>query len=408
MYVIGDVINGAIPFLMLPILTKYLSPEDYGKISVFSVIVSIMSIFTGLSVHGAINVNYFKLEKKELQTFISNCIIILNVTTVIMILLLLLLYPILKDILEFEIHWLLLSVILASAQFLTTINLLLWMVEHKPIPYAFYQISQTIIITSLILYYILYLNYDWEGQIIGLAIGTLIFSISSIIFLLKRKYINFKFDLMYIKDALNFGVPLLPHALSGWIKTGSDRLIITALLGASLTGIYTVSYQVGAVMLVLVTGFSKAWSPYIMEKLSSNPSIEEKKNIVRLTYKYFVLLLLISFIYIFTSIKLLPLFIGKEFHGSIEYLAYFVFAFAFQGMYFMVGNYLFYTKSTKQLSKISVLTSLIHIILIFTLINFIGIKGVAITTLIVSIINFLLIWYMSNKLYPMPWNLWKQ
>jgi O-antigen/teichoic acid export membrane protein len=46
---------------MLPILTRYLTPEDYGIISVFTVLVSILAVFTGLSIHGAINVNFFKI-----------------------------------------------------------------------------------------------------------------------------------------------------------------------------------------------------------------------------------------------------------------------------------------------------------------------------------------------------------
>ena len=38
-YGIFSLINSAIPFFLLPVLTRYLSPEDYGYVSVFKIVV---------------------------------------------------------------------------------------------------------------------------------------------------------------------------------------------------------------------------------------------------------------------------------------------------------------------------------------------------------------------------------
>ena len=80
-YILGDVLNKAVPFFMLPILTRYLTPEDYGIIATFTVLVSFLMVFTGLSIHGSISVNFFKMEKEELKIFIGNCLIILNISS---------------------------------------------------------------------------------------------------------------------------------------------------------------------------------------------------------------------------------------------------------------------------------------------------------------------------------------
>ncbi|WP_369412260.1 oligosaccharide flippase family protein [Geotalea toluenoxydans] len=50
-YTISAVINSSIPFLMMPILTRFLTPTDYGIVSMFTVLVGIVSPFVGLNIH---------------------------------------------------------------------------------------------------------------------------------------------------------------------------------------------------------------------------------------------------------------------------------------------------------------------------------------------------------------------
>lgn len=388
---------------MLPVLTKYLSPEGYGIISLFTVLVSIMSVITGLSVNSGVSVNFYKYDKEKLKIFIGNCIIILNITSILVLILIFALSSVLSDLINLENVWIFIAVILAYAQFITTINLTLWLVEQKPIPYTIYQVSQTFISTSLVLFFIVYLGMDWQGQLISTTIATITFLIISFIVLYKRGYLKIKVSKEHIKDALNFGVPLIPHALSGWIKTGSDRFIISSALGVGITGIYSVSYQVGFVILVLFAAFSKAWSPYIMSELKQIPTFEKKQEIVIQTYKYFIGFIILSLGYSLFASFLIPIFFGDNFVNSSKYIIYFAIAFAFEGMYLMVVNYIFYTKSTFILSKISITSSILYVLLLYVLIRNYGIIGASISTMVVSIINFLIVWYISNKLYPMPW-----
>ena len=362
-----------------------------------------MFILTGLSVHGAININYFKMNKDDFKQFIGNCLFILNSSAILILILALILMPILKSIVSLDAEFIILSIILAYAHFFTIINLTLWLVEQKPIPYSIYQISQTIVTTSLTLIFIVHYNMNWKGQVYGLSIGTIIFSISSFIFLLKRGYVKFKYKYEYIKDALHFGIPLLPHSLSGWLKSGADRIIINFILGASLTGIYSISYQIGSVILVVITAFSKAWSPFILKELSSHLSFFRQKEIVNITYKILVGILALSIIYSFIAVFLFPYLFDTSYNEVTKYILYFSISFGFQGMFLMIGDYIFYTNSTMILSKISMLTSFLYIVLVYFLIKIMGVEGVAISNLIVSIVNFVALWYVSNKVYPMPW-----
>ena len=63
-YTLLQLINKGIPFLLLPILTRYLTTNDYGMIATYNTFVGILAIFIGLSMPGAVGVNYFQLKKE--------------------------------------------------------------------------------------------------------------------------------------------------------------------------------------------------------------------------------------------------------------------------------------------------------------------------------------------------------
>jgi O-antigen/teichoic acid export membrane protein len=407
-FILGDILNRSVPFFMLPILTRYLTPDDYGIISVFTVAIGIFSVFIGLSVEGAINVNFFQLSKERLKEYIGNTILILNISTIIVFLAVLLFSPYILEHLKLEKEWLIVAVFLAFSQFFTTVNMLLWTAEQNPKAYSIYQILQTLTTTLLSILLVVGLGLGWEGQLLATTVATLLFSMISFIFIVKRGYIIFKFNKNDIKDALKFGVPLIPHALSGWVKTGADRVVLMSLLGASSTGVYSVGYQLGMVISIIVTAFNKSWSPYLFKILSNNPSQKQKRELVFYSYIYFVAIFLLAFIVSYILELIIPYFLGEKFLQASGYTLYFSLAFAFGGMYFMVTNYIFFVKKTHILAIITFITALIHIILLYVFITLHGTIGAAEATLISYIITFILTWWLSNRVYAMPWKIWKR
>ena len=65
-YIVCDGINKAIPFLLLPFITHYLTPTDYGVVTNFNVYVQILSVFGYLCTAGALPVMFNKLEKQKM------------------------------------------------------------------------------------------------------------------------------------------------------------------------------------------------------------------------------------------------------------------------------------------------------------------------------------------------------
>src|SRR5665648_509182 len=82
-YTLTKAINASIPFLLMPVLTRYLNPEDYGVVAMFGVLLSFLVPFTGLNSHGAIARKYYDRDEVDLPTYVTNCLLILITSTLI-------------------------------------------------------------------------------------------------------------------------------------------------------------------------------------------------------------------------------------------------------------------------------------------------------------------------------------
>ncbi|MDD5039764.1 MAG: oligosaccharide flippase family protein [Patescibacteria group bacterium] len=405
-YIATNIINAAIPFLILPILTRLLTPSDYGIVSMLQIAESVLIVLVGLNTHNAITVNYYKIDKEQLRIYIGNVLLILITSLMIIFIGIYTFLPILNHYLQIPDKWLLVIVVVAFFQFLITVNLVLWRVEQKPIPYGIMQISTTLLNIALSLMFVIAFHWQWQGRILGIVFSTIIFGIISLYIFYNRKYLKISINLKYIKDALKIGVPLIPHSLAGLINTWIDRIFITIMLGISFTGLYTVGYQVGMVILLIATSFNNAWVPFLFQKLKENNFLTKIK-IVKFTYVYFIGIIALSLILGFIAPYIFSIFVGPKFQTASKFVIWVALGYAFNGMYYMITNYIFYAKKTYILACVTFSSAIINIALNYYLIKVNGALGAAQATAISYFIVFLAVWILSARTYKMPWKLWK-
>lgn len=405
-YTITNVINKAIPFLLLPILTRHLSPGDYGIVSMFGVLVSFVTPFTGVNVHGAISRMYFERDSIDFKEYLTNCIyILLFSTTTVSILFTLFSELIAKtSSVPTEILWAVIAV--SFSQFITRIVLTLWQVQVKPVQYGIYQISQTLLNLILSIIFVVVIGLTWIGSIYAQIVSVSVFVIIGFIILIKNKWLKVGINYSYIKHALSFGLPLVPHALGGVIMTMTDRVFITNMVGIDTTGIYTVGYQVGMIISLLATSFNQAYIPWLYSKLKEN-IYKTKIKIVKFTYLYNIVIFILAIILSIIAPKFLSFFVGDKFSNANIYVTWVALGYAFNGMYLMVTNYIFFAQKTSYLAGVTFASAILNIVLNYVFISKYGAIGAAQATTVIYLIKFILTWILSSKIYKMPWNLLK-
>lgn len=401
-YSITGIINSAIPFFLMPVLTRYMSPSDYGIVAMFSVLLAFVSPFTGLSIHGAIQRQYYEKEKINLPIYVTNCLLILICSAALVFLIFYLFAEPISKISSFPKRWLWVVVVVSIAQFITLINLTLWQVQLKARIYGTYQIAQTFANVSLSVWLVVGLGMAWQGRIQAILLTMIAFACIGLFLLYKGGWIKLAFNKKYMRNALHFGVPLVPHALGATMMTMMDRFFITNMVGLSATGLYSVGYQIGMVIGLLGTSVNQAYVPWLFAKLKQN-NYDTKKNIVKITYVYFILIISLAFSLSLIAPWFLDFFVGEKFAGSGIYVFWIALAYAFNSMYTMVVNYIFYVEKTYILAGITFSCAALNIPLNYTLIKWNGPVGAAQAHALTLFLFFLLTWILSSRVYKMPW-----
>jgi len=402
-YTLANILNASIPFLLIPILTKRLSTEDYGIIAMFTIMINIVSPFVGLSIHGAIGRKYFS-SNFNLARYVGNCFFILFLSTLLVLIIVSIVKSELAHYTKIPANWLYAIVMISFSQFISLSLLTIWQVSLKPFYYGILQFAQTLLNFGLTLYFVIYLNQNWSGRLRAQLISFGMIAVLCLFILIKKKLISFEFNRDDITHALKFSLPLIPHTVGGIVISMTDRILITNMVGVNETGIYTVAFQVGSVLNLLTSAFNNAYVPWLFDKLN-NISNEWKIKIVKFTYMYFICLFVIAISAMLILPIFLSFFVGKDFQSAGGYAVWIILGYVFNGMYLMVTNYIFYVERTKLLAWITLCSSLINIPLCYYLINLNGAIGAAQATTVVFFISFILTWKLSASVYKMPWHL---
>jgi len=406
-YAGSGVARNGIPFLLMPVLTRYLTPEDVGIVATFEVMLAMGLVFVGLSMHGAIGVNFFKFGRDEIDVYVGNVILISVATSVVTLGLALFAFSVLPlELPVSPVQWLPLIVLAALAQVLFSIALTLWQVEQRPFPYAVFQILQTALNLGLSVLFVVAFSWGWRGRLIAIIAASVVFGALSLVVLYRRGCRRLTVRRDYIRDALHFGLPLVPHALGNWILTGIDRLFIASMVGVAATGVYSIGYQIGMIVGLVGTSFNQAWSPFLYRKLEEN-NAQARIRIVKFTYAYIVAIAVFALTVSVAAPWFLSVFVGPQFRGAYQYVFWVALGYAANGMYLMVAHYIFYAKQTHLLAVVTVVSAAVNIVLNYVLIGANGPVGAAQASAASFFVSFVLTWILAASVYEMPWRFWR-
>ncbi len=384
--------------ILLPILTKNLSIEEYGYWSLIVVTIGMVVTIAMLGLPFTL-VRFLSLltEKEKIQEIFYSMFLLV---ILISILISSIIYLFSKNVayLLFDGNVIIVK-LMSIIIFIECCNSFLigyLRAREQAKRYSILNTTKTIIqIISIAL-----LVLSGKG-IIGAEIGLLISSIVISIFLnytivseIGIKVPRFE----NIKEYLNFGIPTVPSNLSNWIVNASDRYVIGFYLGPASVGYYSPGYSVGN----LINIFSAPLNfilPATLSKHYDNNNIDEVKNILNISLKYYLIVAIPSFFGLsLLSEPLLNILTTPDIASKGYFITPFVaLSSLLFGIYTIYQKIIILEKKTKITAKIAIIAAISNILLNFLLIPYIGIIGAAFTTLLAYLIFLLLTLYYSSK-----------
>ncbi len=403
-YLVSNVLNAAVPFALLPVLTRYLSPDEYGQVAMFTTLVAALAALTGANVHGAASRKYYDNEASEAEMghFLGSCLQILAATTALLLVVSLAFREPLAAWLGLEPAWVSWGVIVSTASFVITLRLGQWQVRAQALRYGVLQISRSVVVAGASLVFVVVLLRGAEGQIAAQLWSVPLLALVALALLAKDGLVKVSWRPEYVREALAFGVPLIPHVGGLFLLNAVDRVVINDELGLAQAGIYMVAVQLTMAMTMVFDAFNKAYTPWLYERLRRDDP-EEKRAIVRRTYQYFAAVLALAGLAFLIGPPIVTFVAGERFAEAGKIVGWLALGRAFGGMYFMVTGYVFYSKRTGRLSMASISSGLLNLLLLVALTSLWGLVGAALSFAVSMAVRFLLTWWVAQRATPMPW-----
>jgi len=396
--------NAALPFVLLPILTRHLAPDQYGLVALFSVMMAGFAPFVGLSVEGAAIRKFYDPEtnQKEMAEFLGSAIKIM----IAVVGLLLVAAAILSETTGFgkilPDSWLLLSIGVAGCAFLFQLALGQLQVRKYAKHYGLLQIAMSVANLTLSLVLVVLFDLGAEGRVIAISVSTAGFGIVSFLVLSALGMLSFQGSKEQLREALRFGVPLIAHGFGTFAITNFDRFLVGNLIGMTELGVYMVAAQTAAILGIIFSAFNNAFVPWLFEHLKQN-DVHKDSQIVKFTYLYFIACTVIGSLAAYMAPMFISIFAGESYQGAGGIVALLLVAQIFIGMYYMIVNYLLFAKKNAILSAITISSGVLNVVLIFLFYQRFSILGVAYACVLTMLIRFLITWWFSSLAHPMPW-----
>jgi O-antigen/teichoic acid export membrane protein len=359
--------------------------------------------FILLGIHGAINTAYFRSKKEQLPSYVSSCFAISITSSFIILISFFLFKPLIQAHFDIPSIWLMVIPLICLFQTFTSVTLVLFQARKMPVQYGVYQISLSLLNFCLSVLLVVHFKMGWEGRILAILLSFFTFVFVGLYILRKNRFLSRKISKAHIKDALKFGVPLIPHTISGPIVQMADRLIITAFIGLSAVGVYSAAFQIASVVTYASMAFSQAWGPHLFENLKE---ITEAKKIklVKQSYLFMGAFLLMPLLILLLRPLIFNILIhNPQYSEAKDFVFNIAVGAAFGGMYYTVANYIFYEKKTYLLAIITFISALLSVGLNLFFIPRYGTIGASYSYIIVNIYIFIAVWILANKVFPMPW-----
>lgn len=403
-YTITKFVNSGIPFLLLPILTRYLTTEEYGQLSTFNATVSFLIPFLGMSIESAIQRKIVEGKERESKEYIFNSLIIFSIATVIVSVILFILSEQVTRYTAIPMSFLPYIIILTASTCLFNTVLSFFQIKEKPKCYAILQCSCTVLNAGLSVTLIVGLKMGLSGRIYGISLSMLVFAVIS--FVIIYQYIKNnqnRINEAFIRDEIfNFAIPLIPAAVKSTVLTYMDRIFLTNMIGTATTGVYSLGNQVSLPILFFEQAFNLAYVPWLFRKLEDNKK-SNKLKIVKITYIYYIAITIIALLWSVLAEPLISIITDSGYETAHIYVIWLSMGYAFIGMNMMVVNYFDYVKKLNLYAVVSIITVALNILLNVILINRNGSIGAAEATCICNAVSFIITWILSMKVCPMPW-----
>lgn len=267
-FAICSAIQSGASFFAIPFLTRLMSQEQYGIVTLYNSWRQIVIIFATLNIYCAVFNNGMVKWKDRRDQYLSSMIGL----TFCLVLLVAVIYGVFQQAFSalFQLDppyiWLMLVQVFATTVFS------LWSARER-FEYRYGKLVILTIVYAVVGQTVSVLctwatPVDAYKAIVSIASLTIVLLLMALVLAVYCFYRGRSFiELEFWKHAVLFNLPLIPHYLATLILGQADRIMIASINGASQAAIYGVAYTIGLMIQIVTSAISNAIVPWLYGKL---------------------------------------------------------------------------------------------------------------------------------------------
>ena len=407
-YGIGNLSSRLIGFVLIPIYTSHLSISEYGIMGMLEISAQIIIALLGMGLYNAFFRWYWDEQYNGQQKSILFTIIITILSLSIVFFIPIILYRkslaiILLDSPQYS-HLIILLYISSSIEVLNILIVTLIRIKDKPVLFTILMLTKLIISLSLNIYFVVFENKSVAGVYYAQIIGASSFLILSSGFVLRE--VKFSLKTKILKEMLKYSSPLLIVALSGIVLNITDRYVLKFYTNMGEVGKYSLGFKLSnTIRVFIITSVNMALQPTIY-KMIYEPNNKRFYSKV-MTYYSFILMPFVLGISIFGKEIIELLSKNPDFNSGYKVIPIISLGLFFTMLRDTALTGINISKKTHLTARIIIVSMIFNIFLSLLLVKQFGYIGAAVSVTVSQFIFFVLVYYYSQKVFYIPYELKK-
>jgi O-antigen/teichoic acid export membrane protein len=372
----ANVMTKIIGFLLIPLYTKYLTPEDYGITELCGSLLAFSIIFMRLGVPGSVSRFYYDYndDEKKLKDYITTIHHLLIISSIIVgIAIGIITYFFSSVLLSGVLFFPFIVLVLINSGFSANSDLQKRLLQSKEKSAYMAKLNMALALIGILLtiFFVVFLKMGALGLILSQTCTTLIFFIQSQYYL--RNYIKGKFNIAMLKDSLKYGAGLLPHHLFAVLTPLLSKGILNSRDSLAALGIFSLALRFIQPLDIIYNIFNQSFGPFYFS-LRKSENYKQIKKVYNLVWLAAILIFMSTVLILPTVI---PLITPIRFHKSANLVPILAIGFIGQVLYMLFLQESFYDKNTKNISLISGLGLIVNLVITILSVNKYGVYSIA-------------------------------
>lgn len=407
MYALANFGVRALNFLLLPLYTRFLTPTDYGLLTLAETFAAFLALVIGLGFDSGIQRLYFHYvdNSAALASYLGSTIKFALAASAFAVLLTVTAgTPVLHafsprfDVPYRFLAWAIITA--ACGQFLQY-KLIVFQSQGRAKRYLFLSVASFVLTAAFAVALVVFAHRGASGMLLGKLAASVI-GMGVTLFLFSGA-LRSPFHWHYVRETLAIGMPLVPHQLMAGGLMVADRFILSYYRDLREVGLYSIAYTFGGVMSLVTLSLTQAWAPAYYDLARKGEAA--RRAMGRICSELAVVLSAIACFGALIAQDFIEHFLDHRYAAAGRIVPWIIGAYLAHSIFSMFSLAVVQAKQTQWLMLVSFVAFGVNTAANFALIPRWGMYGAAYATIVAYFVEVIVMYFVAQRIYTLNYDL---